>query len=114
MGLECSEFLKQLDSLYIYMHAMVLSQYFGKPAFPVDTHIRRITRRLGYVKSSKYEAISEWWRNNTSEKNYVELHLLLITHGRKICKARNPRCDICPLKDICNYGRGKYVERKAS
>ncbi len=104
---EARRILQSLPGVGIKTADVVLSQYFGRPVFPIDTHIRRITRRLGYVKSGKYMDISRWWMENTSRENYVELHLLLITHGRRICRARNPRCDICPLRDMCSYGSGR-------
>jgi endonuclease-3 len=102
---EARRILMELPGVGIKTADVVLSQYFGKPVFPIDTHIRRITKRLGYVKKNSYIEISRWWMENTSPQNYVELHLLLITHGRRICKARNPRCDICPLRDLCSYGK---------
>lgn len=88
---------------------VVLIAFFGKPVFPVDTHIRRITKRLGYVKSDSYYDISNFWSLNTSQSNYMRLHLLLITHGRRTCRAIKPSCFSCPIKSICEYGN-KVVE----
>lgn len=85
---------------------VVLLMYYHVPTFPVDTHIARITRRLGYVKSSNYEEIRSFWMKNTTPTNYLPLHLLLIVHGRVTCKARKPLCDRCAIKDLCSVGRG--------
>lgn len=86
---------------------VTLLMHYGMPFFPVDTHILRITRRLGFVDRVDYESVSRYWLENTSPRNYLGLHLLLITHGRKTCKARNPRCNDCIIRDLCNYGAGR-------
>ncbi len=80
---------------------VVLLMYFGKPVFPVDTHIARITVRLGFVDKRDYESIRLFWEKNLSPRNYLEAHLLLITHGRRVCKARKPLCSVCVLRDLC-------------
>ena len=85
---------------------VVLLMYYNQSLFPIDTHIARITKRLGFVKSSKYKDISSFWMENTSPQYYLPLHLLLITHGRRTCKARKPLCSSCVLKDICAYFKG--------
>lgn len=75
-----------------------------KPTFPIDTHINRVVRRLGIVSGRhSYEDIRAKILSligNDIEK-LILLHLLLIVHGRKICRARNPRCDYCALSIIC-------------
>lgn len=82
---------------------VILLMYYGKPTFPVDTHIRRITRRLGVVERDRYEDIRGWWMSQLPPDKYLEAHLLLITHGRRTCRARGPMCDACPLRDLCRY-----------
>jgi endonuclease-3 len=84
---------------------VVLLVFFGKPVFPVDTHIRRITKRLGYVKKDNYYEISNFWASNTSQSNYMSLHLLLIAHGRRTCRALKPFCETCPINGFCEHGR---------
>lgn len=86
---------------------VVLLMYYGVPIFPVDTHIKRITTRMGFIRKRDYDSISRFWANNTSPGNYLQLHLLLITHGRETCKARDPKCMHCVLRDLCSYGAGK-------
>jgi len=87
---------------------VVLLVYFGKPTFPVDTHITRITKRLGYLDRTSYEDIRRFWMKILKPEDYLEAHLLLITHGRLTCKARNPGCSDCVLKRYCKY----YLSRK--
>jgi endonuclease-3 len=79
----------------------------GKPAFPIDTHIRRILLRLGVVpKSSSYNYVSTTIMSilNNDVTLLKELHVLLIEHGRRVCKARKPLCKLCVLIDLCQYG----------
>lgn len=83
---------------------VVLLRYFRKPVFPVDTHIARITMRMGFTGSRSYKHISRFWMDNTSPENYLDLHLYLITHGRRTCRARKPLCNKCVLRDMCRYG----------
>ncbi|MEM4485702.1 MAG: endonuclease III [Zestosphaera sp.] len=73
------------------------------PTFPIDTHIRRILYRLGVVEraSEKYERIkAEVMRQLTPNKLLIA-HYVLILHGRRVCRARNPRCALCPVRDTC-------------
>lgn len=73
------------------------------PTFPVDTHIKRVATRLGIVKSSKYSSISNELMKLFQPKDYLVAHQLLIAHGRKACKAKNPLCESCVLKECCKY-----------
>ena len=79
---------------------------FNKALFPVDTHIHRIARRLGLVGP---KATAEQTHDALTPKirpaDRYELHVLLIEHGRKTCRAINPRCDDCVLLKWCPYGR---------
>jgi endonuclease-3 len=86
--------------------SIVLLFSFGKPAFPVDTHIYRVTGRLGLrpARMSVEQAhvfLAELFPSDT----YYTLHLNLIRLGREICQARKPDCQICPLKQLCDYYR---------
>jgi len=85
--------------------------YLKKPTFPIDTHIRRIAERMGLGKS--YESIRKifvdaWRASGLGLRDLVELHLLLIQHGRETCRARNPLCDRCVLREFCRYGGSSY------
>jgi endonuclease-3 len=84
--------------------AIVLLFAYGRPAFPVDTHVHRITGRLGLigpkVTADKAHEILE---NIGDPETFYAMHLNLIRHGREICLARNPKCQKCPLKDCCKY-----------
>ncbi len=78
------------------------------PTFPVDTHIRRVLARLGCVREgASYEDFREVVIKELTPNLYLPAHVALITHGRRLCKARNPRCRECPIKDLCNYFRSR-------
>ncbi len=79
---------------------------FGKGVFPVDTHIHRIARRLGRVgPKATAEQTHEALTPLIHPTDRYEMHVLLIEHGRRTCRAINPRCDDCVLLKMCPYGR---------
>jgi endonuclease-3 len=84
--------------------AIVLQFSLGKPAFPVDTHIYRVTGRLG-IRPEKMNAeqAHEFLAGILPEETYYPAHLNLIRLGREICQARNPKCQQCPLNNMCDY-----------
>ena len=86
--------------------AILLLFSLGRPAFPVDTHIYRVTGRIGLrpERMSVEEAHAHLERLFPPE-TYYAAHLNIIRLGREICAARKPDCLICPLRDICLYGR---------
>ena len=84
--------------------AIVLQFSLGLPAFPVDTHIYRVTGRLGLrPKNMNVEQAHEFLSEMFPPETYYPAHLNLIRLGREICQARKPRCSECPLKDLCEY-----------
>jgi len=87
--------------------AIVLLFSFGMPAFPVDTHIHRVARRLGLIgpKVSREQAHAQL-AALVDPTGYYFFHLNLIRHGRQVCASRVPRCDICTLRDLCDYAAG--------
>ena len=79
----------------------------GQPAFPVDTHIYRITRRLGLVApKASPETAHEVMQSLTPAEEVLPFHLNLIAHGRRVCKAGRPLCASCVLVRLCAHGRG--------
>lgn len=74
----------------------------GKPTLPVDTHVNRVSKRLGLAPlNADYESVREALQSLYPPKNYLSLHLLLISLGRRYCKARNPLCKPCPVNTLC-------------
>ncbi len=84
--------------------SIVLLFCFGAGAFPVDTHIQRVSQRVG-ISSRKAGAdkIKAIWEELLPAETYLPLHLNLIRHGREVCVARWPKCEICVLNSLCDY-----------
>lgn len=84
--------------------AIVLQFSLGKPAFPVDTHVHRISGRLG-LRPEKMNAdkAHAHLAAQFPSKAYYAAHLNIIRLGREICHARKPKCELCPLPDLCDY-----------
>lgn len=81
-----------------------------QPVVPVDTHISRIARRTGIVREKTgYEEIRRVLEEAVEPELRGRLHVALIMFGRSICRPRNPRCNICPIREYCDY----WVWRKA-
>jgi endonuclease III len=82
--------------------ACVLLFALGKPALPVDTHVYRVSRRLGLIgpKVSAEQAHRDL-EQAVPPPDVYDFHMLLIHHGRQICKAPRPRCSECPLDEVC-------------
>jgi len=89
---------------------VVQAQWFGLPAFPVDTHIHRVANRLGLANSGKNRDKTErQLKAAIPKEQWSRLHLQLIFHGRKTCTARKPKCSECPLRELCPWpGKNKY------
>jgi endonuclease-3 len=86
---------------------------FGKGVFPVDTHIHRIARRLKWIGPKvSAEKAHELLEPAIAEGERYAMHVLLIEHGRKVCKAVGPRCEKCVLLDVCPYGQGRVRNAK--
>jgi endonuclease-3 len=86
--------------------ACVMLFHLGRPDFPVDTHVHRIVRRLGWVgaRTSAEEAYEELLPRVPPAIRY-ELHVLLVRHGRLLCRARRALCGSCPIRAHCSTGR---------
>lgn len=84
--------------------AIVLLFSFRRPAFPVDTHVHRVTKRLGLIggEASREEAHDKLEQLIEPEAYYA-LHLNVIRHGRQVCASRSPCCSDCVLRDLCDY-----------
>jgi endonuclease III len=90
---------------------VVLSMSGGHPTFPVDTHIARIARRWRLARSRDYESIRAALERGTPPEKRKAWHLAIIAHGRALCKARNPRCDECPVRQDCDWYRSQRARK---
>jgi endonuclease-3 len=76
---------------------------------PVDTHVRRVSEKLGLVGGgARYEEVRSALEEVFPEGSRYEAHLLLIAHGRSVCRSRRTLCEVCALSDLCNFYNFKY------
>jgi len=92
---------------------VVLGAAFDLPGFAVDTHVTRLTRRLGLTRSSDPVQIEKDMTAMVPPEEWSGLSLRLILHGRRVCTARNPQHQVCILRDICPsaYGEPRALRR---
>ena len=82
---------------------VVLSNAFNEDAIAVDTHVFRVSNRIGIVNTTTPEKTEFELMEVIPKRRWSHAHHLLIFHGRRLCKARKPECDICPIKSNCDY-----------
>lgn len=100
---EATQWLSGFEGVGHKTASIVLLFCFNLPAFPVDTHVQRISQRLGFADAkASAEKIKGIWEELAPAGWYYPLHLNLIRHGRQVCSARNPKCEICPLREHCD------------
>lgn len=103
------EWLLQFKGVGPKTTAIVLLFALGKPAFPVDTHVYRVTGRLGLrPEKITVEQAHAVLGQLFPPQAYYAAHLNIIRLGREICQARRPLCPICPLQDLCDYYAAHY------
>lgn len=108
--------LKKLPGVGPKTAACVLLFSFGKPVFPVDTHIYRISKRLGWIDPKVREGrANELLDAVVPDDIKYRLHLNLIAHGRNVCRPQNPRCGECVLFHLCQFAQRQFrqPEREA-
>lgn len=86
---------------------VVLSNAFGVPAIAVDTHVFRVSNRIGIAEGKNVDQVEKQLRENIPREMWSDAHHYIIWHGRKICKARKPECEKCPIAPYCQYYNGK-------
>ena len=99
---EARTYLTSLGGVGPKTAACVLLFALGMPALPVDTHVHRVSKRLGLIgERISAEAAHRLLEAAIPPAEMFDAHMLLIRHGRVICKALRPRCETCPLEDVC-------------
>jgi len=102
---EAMEYLTGFDGIGPKTAACVLLFACRKPVLPVDTHVHRVSRRLGLIGPNVDAARAhDELPRLLPPRLVLEFHVGLIRHGRRICKARKPSCEECPLLDLCKEG----------
>lgn len=82
---------------------VVLNTAFGQPTMAVDTHIFRISNRIGLAPGKNVLEVEQKLLKYTPKEYLMDAHHWLILHGRYVCKARKPQCGSCRLEDLCEY-----------
>ncbi|MFC4768855.1 endonuclease III [Effusibacillus consociatus] len=82
---------------------VVISTAFGVPAIAVDTHVDRLSHRLGLTKATNVLDTEKDLMRKLPKEKWTFAHHALILHGRRVCSARSPKCHICPMQEICAF-----------
>ncbi len=102
------DYLTSLPGVGIKTAACVLLFALRRPVMPVDTHVDRVTRRLGWIgPRTRIEDAGALIARHTPARRMLELHVYLVWHGRRTCKALRPRCRECPLRRNCRFAARK-------
>lgn len=105
---DARNWLTQFNGVGPKTAAIVLCFSLGRPAFPVDTHVYRVTGRIGLRPlAMNVEDAHPYLESIFPPETYYAGHLNIIRLGREICHARKPDCGGCPLHDVCDYGRNQ-------
>lgn len=100
------------DGVGLKTISCVLAFSLGRDVFPVDTHVHRVTNRLGIANAVTPVKTFEQLKDKIPEGKKFLLHSLLIRFGRKICRAQNPLCGSCRLYDLCNFSEKEFYAEK--
>ena len=95
--------LVSLPGVGIKTASVMQSVAYNRPAIAVDTHVHRVSNRLGIVHTKRPEDTQKQLEQQFDESLWSQLHHLLIFHGRYICKSQNPDCNRCTLNEICEW-----------
>ena len=87
----------------------VLVYAFEKPAIPVDTHVHRISNRLGLVQTKTPEETEFELMKKIPKKYWLRINDTFVMYGQNICKPISPLCDVCQIKKECNYYKTNFV-----
>lgn len=82
---------------------VVMANAYKIPTFAVDTHVFRVSNRIGVVDEKTVEATEKKLMERIAQDKWIKLHKVFIMHGRSLCKARNPLCKECPVSFYCDY-----------
>ena len=83
-------------------NVIMLEAFCNPQGIAVDTHAKRISNRIGFSEESDPLKIEQDLLKIIPKEYYYDVNHLLVWHGRKVCTARNPNCEICPIKDLCD------------
>lgn len=103
---QAAKYLASLHGVGPKTVACVLLFACGRPVLPVDTHVYRVSKRLGLIdRRITAEKAHEVLADRVPARLVLDFHVKLLEHGRAVCKAQNPRCEACVLVEGCPHGR---------
>ena len=109
---QAKAWLERLPGVGPKTASCVLLFSLGQPALPVDTHLYRVAKRVGVLDSRvSVERAHQILEGLVPAEKIYEFHLNMIEHGRRVCKARNPRCHECVLREGCPSGEEQWTEK---
>ncbi len=91
---------------------VILSVWFKKPGLPVDTHVKRLSKRIGLTDSDDPVVIEAELCEQLPPDSWGAFSLQMILHGRRICKAKGPLCPLCSLSELCDYYETNVIGKK--
>lgn len=91
---------------------MVIGGAYNLPAIIVDRHVHRVVERISLSKQKNPDKMEMELSEIVPQELWTKFSLLLLNHGKTICKARNPECEKCPILDLCEYGQKNLKGRK--
>ncbi|MBQ2952620.1 MAG: endonuclease III [Clostridia bacterium] len=91
---------------------VVMSNAFGVPAIAVDTHVFRVSNRLGLAEAEDVLKTELQLQRAIPKKDWLDMHHRIIFHGRRVCKAQRPLCGECTLREMCRQERARQKEAK--
>ena len=91
---------------------VVMSNAFGVPAIAVDTHVFRVSNRLGLAEADDVLKTELQLQKAIPKKEWLDMHHRIIFHGRRVCAARKPACETCTLSPWCQYANGNPKNKK--
>ncbi|MGC8864015.1 MAG: endonuclease III [Armatimonadota bacterium] len=86
---------------------LIVGVAYGKPAVIVDTHVKRVTARLGFTDQADPEKIEQDLRELLPPEEATQFNHLIVAHGRAVCKAPTPLCERCVVSDLCPAGQNR-------
>ena len=105
------ELLRRLPGVGRKTANVVVSNAFGLPAIAVDTHVFRVAHRLGIVQGKTPDKVEEELMQIFPQDRWSLVHHLLIFHGRRICTARKPLCNECPVAQVCKTNQTVKIDK---
>ena len=88
---------------------VILNTYFNKPFIAVDTHLFRLGNRIGLAKGKNVLEVENNYLKIIPNWAMKDAHHWLILHGRYVCKARNPECNVCKIKEFCEFFKKRFI-----